>query len=104
MAASGRGYSRGMDSRRASDRSPDDQAGIQHLERVRDDEVAAMQRESERVERDIEQTRRAWEALRADPSVPGARPREDSPPRDALEEVAGDWSGTAQAAEEAGQD
>ncbi len=93
-----------MDSRRTVDQLPDDEAGIQHLERVRDDEVAAMQRESERVERDIQQTRKEWEALRADPSVPGARPREDSPPRDELEEVAGDWSGTAQAAEEAGQD
>lgn len=93
-----------MDSRRAAEQTPDDEAGIHHLERVRDDEVAAMQRESDRVERDIEQTRKEWEALRADPSVPGARPREDSPPADELEEVAGDWSGTAQAAEEAGQD
>jgi len=93
-----------MDSRRAVDKSPDDEAGIHHLERVRDDEVAAMQRESDRVEHDIESTRRAWEALREDPSVPGARPREDAPPDDELEEVAGDWSGTAQAADEAGQD
>lgn len=92
-----------MDSRRTADQLPDDEAGIQHLERVRDDEVAAMQRESDRVEHDIQQTRKEWEALRADPAVPGARPREDSPPADEVEEIAGDWSGTAQAAEEGGQ-
>ncbi|MBB4664360.1 hypothetical protein [Conexibacter arvalis] len=93
-----------MDRSRATDRAPDDEAGIHHLERIRDDEVAAMQRESDRVERDIEATRKEWEALREDPSVPGARPREDSPPDDAAEEAAGDWSGTAEAAKEAGQD
>jgi hypothetical protein len=93
-----------MEPDRRADKTPDDEAGIHHLERVRDDEVAAMQRESERVERDIEQTRREWEQLREDPSVPGARPREDSPPDDELEDVAGDWSGTAQSADEAGQD
>lgn len=74
------------------------------VERALDDEVRAMQREGDRVEDDIRRARKEWEALRADPAVPGARPREDSPPRDTLEEVAGDWSGEARAAEEAGQD
>lgn len=83
---------------------PDDEAGVHAVERVRDDEVAQMQQESDRVEADIQRTRKEWEALREDPAVPGARPREDSPPDDAVEEVAGDWNGTAQAAEEAGQD
>ena len=76
------------------------------VERALDDEVARMQRESDRVERDIDETRRTWEALREDPAAPGARPREDSPPPpdDPLERAAGDWAGTAEAADEAGQD
>lgn len=71
------------------------------LERGLDDQVRAMERESQLVEDDIQAVRKDWEAKRADRAVPGARPREDSP--DKLEEVAGDWEGTAQAAEEGGQ-
>jgi hypothetical protein len=82
-----------------TDRSPDDEAGIHAYERGLDDEVRAMQRESQLVEDDIVETRKDWEAKRADRGVPGARPREDDP----VEKVAGDWDGTARAAEEAGQ-
>jgi hypothetical protein len=87
---------------RPIDDRPDDQAGISAYERTLDDEVRRMQRESQLVEDDIQQTRKQWEELRADPGQPGARPREDSP--EPLEEIAGDWSGTAKAADEAGQD
>jgi hypothetical protein len=87
---------------RPVDDRPDDEAGIHAFERGLDDQVRAMERESRLVEDDIEATRKRWEELRADPGQPGARPREDSP--EPLEEVAGDWSGTAQAADEAGQD
>jgi hypothetical protein len=90
---------------RPTDDRPDDQAGINAYERSLDDEVRRLQRESQLVEDDIQQTRKHWEELRADRGQPGARPREDSPERpERLENIAGDWSGTAQAADEAGQD
>ncbi|MDO8186725.1 hypothetical protein Q5424_05180 [Conexibacter sp. JD483] len=88
---------------RPVDDRPDDAAGIHAFERGLDDQVRAMARESQLVEDDIQATRKHWEELREDRSQPGARPREDSPPREPLEEVAGDWSGTSEAAEEAGQ-
>lgn len=62
-----------------TDDRPDDSAGIHAYERSLDDDVRKLERESALVERDIEQTRREWERLRADPGQPGARPREDSP-------------------------
>jgi hypothetical protein len=93
-----------MGIQRPVDDRPDDAAGIHAFERGLDDQVRAMERESQLVEDDIQATRKHWEELREDPGQPGARPRADSPEHEPLEEVAGDWSGTAQAADEAGQD
>ncbi|MDO8213045.1 hypothetical protein [Conexibacter sp. CPCC 206217] len=62
--------------------TPDDEAGIHAYERGLDDQVRALERESQLVEDDIVATRRDWEAKRADRSVPGARPIEDSPDRE----------------------
>jgi hypothetical protein len=87
-----------------TDRSPDDEAGIHAFERGLDDEVRAMEREAQLVEDDIQQTRKDWEAKRADRGVPGARPREDSPDPSTFDDIAGNWEGTARAADEAGQD
>ncbi|ADB53077.1 hypothetical protein [Conexibacter woesei] len=84
------------------DRSPDDEAGIHARERLLDDELRRLRRESDRVGHDIDEARKDWERKRADRGVPGARPHEDSP-GDPLNEVAGNWRGTAQAAEEGGQ-
>lgn len=100
------GYHRAMALDRSNiDRSPDDEAGIHARERLLDDELRALQRESERVGHDIEEARKDWERKRADRAVPGARPHEDTPgdPLNPLNEVAGNWEGTAQAAEEGGQ-
>lgn len=75
----GCGYTGTMAHDRPIDDRPDDQAGINAYERSLDDEVRRLQRESQLVEDDIQQTRKHWEELRADRSQPGARPREDSP-------------------------
>jgi hypothetical protein len=92
-----------MAEHRIIDDRPDDEAGIHAFERGIDDEVRAMQRESQLVEDDIVETRKHWESMRANPAIPGARPREDSPDPASFDDVAGDWEGTARAAEEGGQ-
>ncbi|HEY4280868.1 MAG TPA: hypothetical protein VGM91_21815 [Conexibacter sp.] len=76
-----------------TDTRPDDEAGIHYVERLADDELRRLERESDRVEHDIQDTRREWEAKVNDPAVPGAEapwPAEE-PAEEPLEDVAGDW-------------
>jgi hypothetical protein len=88
------------------DERPDDEAGIHYVEREAGKELELMERESERVERDIAEARSDWERKLSDPGVPGAErpwPEAAEDEEEPLEEVAGDWSGEAEGAERAGQ-
>lgn len=75
-----------MTPERPIDDRPDDEAGIHALERGVDDEIAALQREDDRVAHDIDEARRDWEAKRGDRAVPGAIPHEDELPREDRED------------------
>jgi hypothetical protein len=60
-----------------------------------------LERRTEELGEHVDETKAEWKRKRADASVPGANP--PGPEEADGGEVAGDWEGEAQAADEAGQ-
>ncbi len=54
--------------------SPEENRDIRELQDRADRDVDDLERRSERLRQEVEQTRAAWKAKRADPAVPGANP------------------------------
>lgn len=81
------------------ERQDDTGAEVDSAARAMDDDLREMEAHSEEVAEDIEEARSDWERKQQDSSIPGA----DTGGATEAEQVAGDWEGEAEGADEAGQ-